>query len=142
VRVVCEIVNRYETAMMNTATRGMEFAALSGSEHLLLHLDTFHMNIEERDPLTAVRIALPRLAYLEIGQNDRGELRGGRIDLQAFVRDAVHAGYRGRWGVEAFSASVLSPSVAQALAIWRTTFGERNDIAVDAADIFRTIAVK
>ena len=139
VRVVCEIVNRYETALMNTAVRGMEFTALSGSQHLHLHLDTFHMNIEERDPVEAVRTALPRLAFLEIGQNDRGALRGGGIDLPAFVASAVRLGYRGRFGVEAFSSDVLAPPVAQALAIWRSTFDEHNDIAADAAGIFRAI---
>lgn len=137
VRVVCEIVNRYETAMINTAARGVDFVEASGSDHLALHLDTFHVNIEERDPLDAVRHALPHLAYVEIGQNDRGELRDGAIDLAPFVRGAVRLGYRGRFGVEAFSAAILTEPVANALAVWRNTFDAQNSIAEDAIALVR-----
>ncbi len=132
VRVVCEVVNRYETAMMNTSARAVEFIDASGSDALGLHLDTFHMNIEERDPVAAVATALPHLAYVEIGQNDRGALQGGPLDLGVFLDGVVALGYRGRFGVEAFSASVLSPDIARALAIWRDTFGSQNSIASDA----------
>jgi D-psicose/D-tagatose/L-ribulose 3-epimerase len=66
-----EVLNRYETSVVNTAAQAMEFVALSGSEHLRIHLDTFHMAIEEADMGEAIRRALPRLGYLELGQSGR-----------------------------------------------------------------------
>jgi D-psicose/D-tagatose/L-ribulose 3-epimerase len=137
VRVVCEVVNRYETSLINTAAQGVDFVRRSGSDNLFLHLDAFHMNIEERDVAGALQLALPHLAYVEIGQNDRGALLGGSLDLVGVVRSALDAGYRGRFGIEAFSASVLAPPVAAALAIWRDTFNATNTIAREGADIFR-----
>jgi D-psicose/D-tagatose/L-ribulose 3-epimerase len=95
------------------------------------------MNIEERDVAGALQLALPHLAYVEIGQNDRGALLGGSLDLVGVVRSALDAGYCGRFGIEAFSASVLAPPVAAALAIWRDTFDATNTIAREGADIFR-----
>ncbi|WP_430593621.1 sugar phosphate isomerase/epimerase family protein [Humidisolicoccus flavus] len=138
VDLVCEVVNRYETAMMNTAEQAMRFVSASESTRVKLHLDTFHMNIEESDPIEAVRIALPALAYLEIGQNHRGLLSDGHLDLQRFVSDAVALGYSGRFGVEAFSASVIAPATASALAIWRMLYDAENSIARDAATIVRS----
>lgn len=138
VRIVCEIVNRYETAMVNTSEQGRAFVEASHSNNLALHLDTFHMNIEERNPVEAVRWALPYLAYLEIGQNDRGALRGGSMDLSSFLTEAVRSGYRGRFGVEAFSAAVLEEPIAVALAVWRRTFERDNEIAEDGINLVRT----
>lgn len=67
-----EVLNRYETSLVNTAAQAMEFVALSESDHLRIHLDTFHMAIEEADMGAAIRLALPKLGYLELGQSGRG----------------------------------------------------------------------
>ncbi|MGJ9413689.1 sugar phosphate isomerase/epimerase family protein [Aeromicrobium sp. CF4.19] len=137
VTVACEIVNRYETAMMNTAADGLRFLEASGSDRLALHLDTFHMNIEETDPTEAVQAALPRLAYLEIGQSHRGELSHGTAPVEQVLDAALAAGYRGRVGVEAFSAAVLDEEVAGGLAIWRDVFGADNRIAEQASALLK-----
>ena len=127
-----EVLNRYETSLVNTADQAMEFAALSESDHLRIHLDTFHMAIEEADIAEAIRIALPRLAYLELGQSGRGPLSTGTVDVAGVVRSALDDGYRGRWGIEAFSRSVLPTGVADMLAIWRTPYDNGFELAADA----------
>ena len=78
VTMTFEVLNRYETAMLNTAEQALDFIAASGSEHLRVHLDTFHMAVEEADMLAAVRSAVPVLGYLELGQSGRGPLGPGR----------------------------------------------------------------
>ena len=135
VRLVCEVVNRYETNVMNTARRAVEFVEASGSEALGIHLDVFHMNIEEDDMVAAVELALPHLAYLEIEQNHRGELSGGHIPLEAFLDGVLAAGYRGRFGLEAFSLSALDAAHATGLAVWRDQFATDTRIAVEAAEL-------
>lgn len=132
VRLLCEVVNRYETAMLNTAGQAMDFVAASGSEHLGVHLDVFHMNIEEDDLVAAVTEALPRLGYLEIEQNHRGELRRGHIPLAELLDGIVDAGYRGRFGLEAFTVSALAPDHANGLAVWRDVLDRDTRIAEDA----------
>lgn len=133
-----EVVNRYETAMVNTANQAMEYAELSGSDHLRIHLDSFHMAVEEADAAQAIRTAMPRLAYLELGQSGRGLLSAGAVDIPGLVQGALDDGYEGRWGVEAFSRSILPEFVADMLAIWREPYGEGVALAEDAMRVIRT----
>ncbi|HIE61638.1 MAG TPA: tetratricopeptide repeat protein [Microbacterium sp.] len=133
-----EVVNRYETAMVNTAAQAMEYAELSGSDHLRIHLDSFHMAVEESDAAQAIRAAMPRLAYLELGQSGRGLLSTGAVDIPRLVQGALDDGYEGRWGVEAFSRSILPEFVADMLAIWREPYAEGVALAEDAMRVIRT----
>ncbi|WP_136710055.1 sugar phosphate isomerase/epimerase family protein [Agromyces sp. H66] len=135
VTMTFEVLNRYETAVVNTAAQAMEFVAASGSDHLRIHLDTFHMAVEEADLGAAIRTALPKLGYLELGQSGRGALSSGAVDVAGVVRQALDDGYRGRWGVEAFSRSVLDAPVADMLAIWRTPYDDGLALAVDALHV-------
>jgi D-psicose/D-tagatose/L-ribulose 3-epimerase len=132
-----EVVNRYETAMINTAQQALDFIAASGSDELKVHLDTFHMAVEEADMLAAVRSAVPVLGYLELGQSGRGRLASGSVDPTAVVREALRAGYRGPVGVEAFSSSVLSSVACDGLAIWRETYADGPALAAEAIEIIR-----
>jgi D-psicose/D-tagatose/L-ribulose 3-epimerase len=132
-----EVVNRYETAMLNTARQALDFIAASGSDHLRVHLDTFHMAVEEADMLAAVRSAVPVLGYLELGQSGRGPLGAGSVDPGAVVREAIGAGYRGRVGLEAFSRSVLSSAASDLLGIWREPYTDARALAAEAIGIIR-----
>ena len=137
VTLTFEVLNRYETAMLNTAQQALDFIAASGSPHLRVHLDTFHMAVEEADMLGAIRSAAPVLGYLELGQSGRGSLATGSVDAAGVVREAIRAGYRGRIGVEAFSRSVLPGFVGDLLAIWREPYTDGRALAAEAIDIIR-----
>lgn len=137
VRVTFEVLNRYETAMVNTAAQALSYQQLAGSSNLFVHLDTFHMAIEEADMSAAVRDSVPVLGYLELGQSGRGPLGTGVVDVAEIVRVAWAAGYRGPIGVEAFSASILSPIANDILAIWRPVFADGVTLARDAYDLIR-----
>lgn len=139
VRLVLEIVNRYETNLLTTAAAAVAFLAESGSDNLFLHLDTFHMNIEETDLTAAVRLALPHLAYLELGQNHRGDLADGHIPIRAVLVTALAAGYQGMIGVEAFSRDLMETPVATALAIWRDVFNDGDALAANAARLIHDV---
>lgn len=132
-----EVLNRYETSMLNSAAQAVEFVALSGSDNLRIHLDTFHMAIEEPDMSEAIRLALPLLGYLELGQSGRGPLSTGAVDIPAVVNAALDDGYTGRWGVEAFSRSVLSEPGADMLSIWRSPYDDGVELAFDAMRVIR-----
>jgi D-psicose/D-tagatose/L-ribulose 3-epimerase len=137
VTVTFEVLNRYETALLNTAEQALDYIAAGGSEHLRVHLDTFHMAVEETDMLGAVRSAVPVLGYLELGQSGRGPLASGSVDADAVVREAIAAGYRGRIGLEAFSRSVLPSVACEALAIWRDTYRDGRELAAEAIEVVR-----
>ncbi|MFB9073101.1 sugar phosphate isomerase/epimerase family protein [Citricoccus parietis] len=131
-----EVVNRYETSVLNTAAQAVRFVELSGSRNLKIHLDTFHMAIEEKDLLGAVAHALPHLGYLEFGQSSRGLLSTGSLDLPRILAEVQVLGYAGRFGVEGFSRAVMQEPVADALKIWDTTFRTGEEFVRDAAALF------
>ncbi|MEV7694624.1 sugar phosphate isomerase/epimerase family protein [Microbacterium sp. NPDC089189] len=136
VQLTFEVLNRYEESAINTAAQAMAYVDDSGSSHLGVHLDTFHMAIEEADAMAAIRRALPRLRYLELGQSGRGPLGTGAVDIAGIVRDALDAGYDGRWGVEAFSRPLAGPA-ADALSIWRAPYADGLELARDAVGVIR-----
>lgn len=138
VTMTFEVLNRYENSVVNTAAQAMEYVRQSGSDHLYIHLDTYHMAIEEADMYAAVAVAMPKLKYLELGQSGRGNLGTGAVDVVEVVRSAVAAGYQGRFGVEAFTRSILPDFVADALAIWREPYVSGADLAAGAAQLIRS----
>ena len=132
-----EVLNRYETSVVNTAAQAMDYVAASGSKNLWIHLDTFHMAIEEADISAAIRTALPRLGFLELGQSGRGPLSTGAVDIAGIVAGALADGYEGRWGIEAFSRRILDTSAADMLSIWRNPYVDGKAIAADAVELIR-----
>lgn len=130
-----EVLNRYETAMVNTAAQAIEFIALSGSAHLRIHLDTFHMAIEEPDARAAIRAALPLLGYLELGAPGRGALEPAATDIAGLVGHALDDGYTGRWGIEAFSRPVVGDALGDALAVWSSTYADSGDLLQGARKV-------
>lgn len=68
-----EIVNRYEEFLLNTAAEGVTYAEQVGSPNAKLLLDTFHMNMEENDMLSAMSYAMEkgRLGHFHAGESNR-----------------------------------------------------------------------
>ena len=56
VTVCCEAVNRFESPLINTAAEAIKFADMVDSKYIGIHLDTFHMNVEENDPAEAIKL--------------------------------------------------------------------------------------
>lgn len=114
IRLCVEIVNRYETALLNTVEQGLSYLEMVSHPNVKLHLDTYHLAIEERDPAAAAHAALPVLGYFELDQSHRGCLDEGALDLRAMAAPVARAVYDGFVGVEAFSRSRLAPGHAGA----------------------------
>jgi len=139
IRLAMEILNRYETNMFNTVDDATTFVKLSGSDNLFLHLDTFHMNMEETDMLAALKRALPYLVYFEMDQNDRGLLDRGAIDFGPMLQVLKDSGYRDIIGAEAFSSAVSGPDVARGVSAWRPLFTDGDQVADSANAVLRPI---
>lgn len=137
VMMTFEVLNRYETAAINTAEQAMQYVDASESDHLRIHLDTFHMAVEEGDLAAAITHALPKLGYFELGQSGRGRLGSGAVDVADLLRHAIDSGYTGRVGVEAFSRGVLSPEAGDMLAIWRSPYLDGVGLAQEAMRVIR-----
>lgn len=90
-----------------------------GADNGMVHLDTFHMNIEEDDLIRPVLEVGERLGYVHVGENHRGFLGSGHLDLNGFFPALADIGYRGPITFESFSSAVVAPGLSNDLAIWR-----------------------
>ena len=138
IRMTFEVVNRYETSMLNTAAQAIDYVRQSGSDNLFVHLDSYHMGIEEADIPGAIRSALPVLGYLELGQSGRGSLLTGSVDIRAAVQAAKEAGYTGRFGLEAFTRQLLLPVVRMPCYL-APDLPDPHAVAAEAVDIIRSV---
>jgi len=82
VKLLLEPINRYETDCVNTAAEALELLDDLGEDDAFgILLDTFHMNIEEPDPLAAVRAAGERLEYVHFADSNRRVAGYGHISF-------------------------------------------------------------
>lgn len=131
-RVTMEAVNRFENNLINTADQALAIATATGQDNLLVHLDTFHMLIEEPDPAAAIARSAARLGYFEFSESHRGALGTGNVDVPGLVQALVSADYRRPIGFEAFSAAILDPALAAQLSVWNATYRDADQVARDA----------
>ncbi|HEX2284148.1 MAG TPA: sugar phosphate isomerase/epimerase family protein [Mycobacterium sp.] len=124
-----EICNRYETNVVNTAHDCLRLADDVGADNVVIHLDTYHMNIEENDFVTPVHELGDRLGYVHVGESHRGYLGSGHIDFPAFFGALVDIDYRGALTFESFSSAVVAPGLSNDLAIWRNLWDDAADLA-------------
>jgi D-psicose/D-tagatose/L-ribulose 3-epimerase len=114
-----EIVNRFESNMLNTAAQGMAYIADVGASNVFLHLDTFHMNIEEADVGLAIRHAADKIGYVHIGESHRGYLGTGNIDFAAIFDALVAISWQDYVTFESFSSAIVDRDLSLKTGIWR-----------------------
>lgn len=102
VRINLEVINRYETNVFNTAEETVSFLERYRVPGCRVHLDSFHMNIDEADPIAAIERCRGRLGYFHLADNSRVYPGCGTIDFAALLRALERIGYGGYLSVECF----------------------------------------
>jgi D-psicose/D-tagatose/L-ribulose 3-epimerase len=127
-KIAMEPLNRFETDFINTCDQGLKMIRDVGSRALVLHLDTFHMNIEEKNQAAAIRKAGKKLGHFHACGSDRGTPGNDHIDWKPIAAALKAVGYQGDVVIESFTSDVKV--IARAAAIWRQIEPTRNEIAV------------
>ena len=128
-RQICiEPLNRFETDFLNTTDQTIQLLKDIGSPAMRIHLDTFHLNIEEKFLDAAIRKAGPLLAHLHACGSDRGTPGGDHTDWKSIAAALKAIRYRGDVVIESFTTDVKL--IARAAAIWRKIEPTRDEIAV------------
>lgn len=121
-----EPCNRYETHIMNTGTDGRAYCEASGAENVFIHLDTYHMNIEERSMAQGFRDCGDFLGYVHLSESNRGAPGNGCVDWTAAFTALSEIRYGGTLTLE--SMNHVHPAIASALAIWRPVETQPDDV--------------
>lgn len=127
VKIALEPVNRYETHFINTVQSGKRLVEEIDNEWVGLLLDTYHMNIEEKDLASAVRLAGKHLMHVHACENDRGIPGSGHVDWPGIFRALGDIGFSGRLTIESFVPEM--ENIARETAIWRKVAPGGDEIA-------------
>jgi D-psicose/D-tagatose/L-ribulose 3-epimerase len=118
VLLAIEPLNRFETDLINTAEQAKKLIGEIGNPSVGFHLDTFHMNVEEKDSAAAIRLAGSQLFHFHACENDRGAPGSGKnIDWDNCAKALKDVGYAHQAVIESFTPK--TKSIAAAAAIWR-----------------------
>lgn len=126
--IAFEPINRFETDFINTCGQGLAMIEDVNHPALKLHLDTFHMNIEEKNQAAAIRKAGKLLGHFHACGCDRGTPGNDHIDWKSIAAALKDIGYDGEVVIESFTTDVKV--IARAAAIWRKIEPTREEIAV------------
>lgn len=95
VRVVIEVLNRYETHLVNTGAAALALLETVGLDNVGIMLNAFHMNIEEQDAATVMRQAGDRLWLFAMSDSNRRAIGQGHTKLGNHLWALEDIGYEG-----------------------------------------------
>lgn len=112
-----EPVNRYETHLLNTGWQARAMIERVGAENLFIHLDTYHMHIEEKGIAQGILAAREHLRYIHLSESDRGVPGKGNVSWDEIYGALAAIGFRGGLAMESFMN--MPPEFAFGLSVWR-----------------------
>ena len=120
VRINVEIINHYEVNVFTTVKSLIDFKKKYQLENLYVHLDTFHMNIDEDSFEDAIKLAGKDIGYVHLADNHRRYPGSGMIDFKNILNQLRSVGYTGYLSVECFPVPSGTEAARQALLYMRT----------------------
>jgi D-psicose/D-tagatose/L-ribulose 3-epimerase len=135
-----EAINRYETYLINLASQADAMLDRIDEPNVFVHLDTYHMNIEEKgfyDPIVATG---SRMQYIHLSESDRGTPGTGNVHWDEVFRGLEAVGYNGRLVMESFAA--VNEDIIGATALWRDVVGDPQALIRDGLTFLRDKAAE
>jgi D-psicose/D-tagatose/L-ribulose 3-epimerase len=117
VALAIECLNRFECYFLNTIDDGAAYAKQVGHPNFGVMYDSFHANIEEKDPIGCIGRNLDLIRHVHVSENDRGTPGKGHVPFGDIFK-ALRAGGYDQWlTIEAFGRSL--PELAATTCVWR-----------------------
>jgi D-psicose/D-tagatose/L-ribulose 3-epimerase len=135
VTLCIEPLNRFETYFLNTLRDASQLVHDIGAPNVRIHFDTFHSNIEERQPAAALRAVASDLGHVHISENDRGIPGSGHVDWRGVLLALKEVGYDGWLTIESFAEP--EPELASAASIWRDLAPSGDELAHQGLDFIK-----
>ncbi len=132
-----EAVNRFETDLTSTAADATAIARATGAAHVGVLLDTFHMNIEEKDPAAAIRATGDALVHFHVSDNDRGVPGSGHFDFEHCATALSDIGYDG-WITAEMFVMPSNPNSAD-VKVWRAIEPDPTEAARQTLDFMQRV---
>lgn len=140
VKLAFEMLNRFETDMVNIVGQGMKLIADVDEPNIGLHIDTFHMHLEEKDSAAAIRLGGDRVFHVHACENDRGVPGTGQVAWESVFEALAEIGYDGNVVIESFTPEVKS--IARAVCIWREIAPSQDAIVQQGTAFLKSLAAR
>lgn len=124
-----EAVNRYENHLLNSADQAVRLCERIGAENVFVHLDTYHMNIEEKGLANGILRAREHLKYIHLSASDRGTPGMDTIQWDEVFGALAAIDFKGGMAMESFIT--VPPQIAEALSVWRDVAPSREEVLTD-----------
>ena len=124
-----EALNRFECYFLNTMADAADYVKRVDHPNCQVMFDTFHANIEEKDPVGCITEHLDVIKHVHISENDRGTPGKGHIDWPGTFKALRSGGYDNWLVIEAFGRAL--PDLAAATRVWRDFFPSRDGVYIE-----------
>ena len=121
-----EPLNRFECYFLNIGQDASDYVDLVNRDNFGYLYDTFHANIEEKDPVGVINKTIKNINHIHISENDRGTPGKGNIPWEETFNAIKNSGYDGWLTIEAFGRAL--PDLAAATRVWRDFFPSKEEV--------------
>jgi D-psicose/D-tagatose/L-ribulose 3-epimerase len=126
IALAIEPLNRFECYFLNTMADARAYVRRVDHPAFGALYDTFHANIEEKDPVGCIAETADVIRHVHVSENDRGTPGKGHVPWLATFRALRAAGYDGWLTIEAFGTAL--PALAAATKVWRSFFPAPDEV--------------
>jgi D-psicose/D-tagatose/L-ribulose 3-epimerase len=126
IKLSIEALNRFECYVLNTLGDAAALVREVAEPNYGMLYDTFHANIEEKDPVGAIAPGLSLINHVHLSENDRGTPGKGHVPWSATLSALKMGGYDGWCTIEAFGRAL--PALAAATRVWRDFFPSQEEV--------------
>jgi D-psicose/D-tagatose/L-ribulose 3-epimerase len=140
VSIGIEPINRYETFLINTCEQALRLREMIGEPNVGIHLDAYHMNVEENDFYHPTKAAAPHLCHFHLSESHRGIPGTGTVDWDGIFRALGEAGYAGLVGLESFVE--VSEAMREATCVWRRMAPSSDELLKRGLEFLRGLEAK
>lgn len=133
-----EPVNRYETHLLNTGKQAVDMIERIGADNMFVHLDTYHMNIEEQGAANGILDSREHLKYIHLSESTRGIPGAGNCRWDEVFGALAAIGFKGGLAMESFIN--MPPEIAFGLSVWRPVARDEAEVMGEGLPFLRNKA--
>ena len=109
-----------------------------GAENIFIHLDTYHMNIEEKGAANGILDTRDHLKYIHLSESDRGVPGAGTCDWNEIYAALAAINFTGGLAMESFIN--MPPQIAFGLSVWRPVADSAEQVMEEGLPFLRNKA--
>ena len=138
IKLAIEFLCRFESYVLTTVRDAVAMVRAIEHPSVGILFDTFHANIEEKDPVKSLEEAAPHVMHFHVSENDRGTPGKGHIPWQAYFATLKKVNYKGWLTIEAFGRAM--PEIAAATRVWRDFFPSRDEVVTEGLKMIKRLS--